>query len=106
VPDPPAGADVLLEIDVEGARQVLARCDDVVCILLLPPSEDDLRARLLGRGDAEARAHQRLELGRHEIEVGRQLAAHVIVNDDLERAVGELVTVIAGERSARAGDAT
>jgi guanylate kinase len=101
LPDPPAGADVVLEIDVEGARQVIERCDDVVCILLVPPSEKEQQARLLGRGDSEERTRERLELGRHEVELGRRLAQYIVVNDDLERAVGEIARIVATRREAQ-----
>jgi len=103
MPDALPGMDVLLEIDVEGARQVLARHDDVVYILLLPPSEDDQFARLVGRGDSETRARERIELGRHETELGRKIAHYVVVNDNVERTVDEFAAIIEKERAARAG---
>ncbi|HEV2360273.1 MAG TPA: hypothetical protein VGS21_01085 [Acidimicrobiales bacterium] len=98
IPDPPPGDDVVLEIDVQGARQVLERCDDVVCVLLLPPSVDVQAARLRGRGDSEAHIERRIRLGIAEAEEGRALASHVIVNDDLDTTVDELESVIAGAR--------
>lgn len=101
-PDAPAARDIVLEIDVDGARQVLERCDDVVCILVVPPSEGEQHARLRGRGDPEERTQERLQLGRREIEVGRALASHVVVNDDLDRAVGEVARILDEERRSRA----
>ena len=101
LPDPPAGADLVLEIDVQGARQVLARCDDVVCILVVPPSEEAQEARLRGRGDSLARTEERLALGREEVDAGRALADYVVVNDDLERAVAEVEGILEDERRAR-----
>ena len=91
----------MLEIDVEGARQVLEKCEDVVCILLMPPSEEAQAARIRARGDSEERVQQRLELGRREAEEGSRLAAHVVVNDDLERAVDEIEGIVASERRSR-----
>lgn len=103
LPEPPAGSDVVLEIDVQGAEQVLERCEDVVCILVVPPSEAVQEARLRGRGDAERRIEERLALGRHEIEVGRTFADHVVVNDDLDRAVAEVEAILEQERGIRRG---
>jgi guanylate kinase len=102
MPDTPSGMDVLLEIDVQGAHQVLTRYGDVVCILLLPPSEDDQYQRLVGRGDSEERARERLELGRHEMDFGREIAGYVVVNEDVDRTVDEFVAIIEKERAARA----
>jgi guanylate kinase len=93
---------VVLEIDVQGARQVLDRCQDVVCVLVVPPSEDAQFRRLRGRGDSEARAGERVALGRDEVERGRTIAGHVVVNDDLTRAVDEVAAIIESERRARA----
>jgi guanylate kinase len=101
LPDPPAGSDLVLEIDVQGAGQVLERCEDVVCILVVPPSEEAQSARMRGRGDPERRAEERLALGRQEIEVGRSIADYVVVNDDLERAVAEVEGILQRERAAR-----
>ena len=50
-PEPPEGSDVLLEIDLQGARQVLAAHPDATVVLLMPPSPDAQRARLVARGD-------------------------------------------------------
>jgi guanylate kinase len=51
IPDPPPGTDILLEIDVQGAEQVLRRSPDATVILLLPPSDAVQAERLAGRGD-------------------------------------------------------
>jgi guanylate kinase len=102
-PEPPSGRDVVLEIDVEGARQVTERCGgEVVCVLLLPPSRDVEAARLRARGETEATIARRLELGSQEELLGRKLAHHVVVNDEIERAVEDLGAIIATERKARA----
>lgn len=103
VPDAPSGTDLLLEIDVQGAKQVLARCDDVVCVLLTGPSEEAAAARMRARGDSEEKVAQRIILGRHEIEEARKFATHVVVNDQLERAVDEMQHIIEVERKARKG---
>ena len=90
VPDPPPGADVLLEIDVQGAEQVLAQRPDATVIMLLPPSAEVQAARLAARGDDEEHIRRRVELGRSEVERGANIAAHTVVNDDLRQALTEL----------------
>ncbi len=106
VPDAPSGTDMLLEIDVQGARQVLERCEDVVCVLLKPPSEEAQAARIRARGDSEERVAQRIALGRHEVEEARKFAAYIVVNDELDRAVDEMQHILEVERKARASDRT
>jgi guanylate kinase len=100
IPDPPAGSDVLLEIDVQGAEQVLAQRPDATVILLLPPSPEAQAERLAARGDSEEHIARRVELGRAEVERGRAIATYSVVNDDLRQAMGELTAIIEGTRSA------
>ncbi|MGH9099361.1 MAG: guanylate kinase [Acidimicrobiales bacterium] len=101
VPDPPAGSDVLLEIDLQGAEQVLARRPDAVVVLLLPPSAEVQRSRLVARGDSADHVERRLQRGREEVVRGREVARHVVVNADLEQAVGELAGIVNRARSTR-----
>jgi guanylate kinase len=105
IPDPPAGSDVLLEIDVVGAEQVLAKRPDATVILILPPSLEVQAARLAARGDDEAHIRRRLEKGQHEVERGRMIAHHIVVNDDLGQALGELTAILARTRTAAHGAA-
>jgi guanylate kinase len=100
VPDPPEGADVLLEIDVQGAEQVLAQRPDATVILLMPPSAEVQAERLEARGDDEEHIRRRVELGREEVERGSRIAAHTVVNDDLQRALGELTAIVERTRTA------
>jgi guanylate kinase len=100
IPHPPDGADVLLEIDVQGAEQVLAKRPDATVILLLPPSVEDQAARLAARGDDEDHIRRRVEKGRQEVERGRQLATATVVNDDLRQALGELTAIVDRTRTA------
>jgi guanylate kinase len=93
-PDPPPGHDVVLEIDVQGAEQVLERCSPVVCVLLVPPSREDQEARLRGRGDSEEHVLRRVDLGQLELERGRRIADAVVVNDDLDRTVDEFAGIV------------
>ena len=98
IPSAPDGRDVVLEIDIQGARQVLDRCDDVLCVLLLPPSRDDQAARLRARGDAEDAIARRLALGEREVDEGRQFADAVVVNNDVDEAARELAAIIDAAR--------
>ncbi len=99
-PSPPAGCDVVLEIDVQGARQVLAEHPDAICVLLVAPSEEVQVARLRGRGDPEDHIRRRVELGRREADEARHIAHHVIVNDDLDATVDRLLAIIEAGRAA------
>ena len=101
VPDPPPGKDVLLEIDVQGARQIVARLPSAHVLLLTPPSEEHQAARLRGRGDTEDHVRERIETGRRELSEGRALAHAVVVNDDLDRAVTEVLGILKGLRQAQ-----
>jgi guanylate kinase len=104
IPSPPPGADVLLEIDVQGAEQVLAKRPDAEVILLLPPSLEVQAERLAARGDDEGHIERRLEKGKEEVARGRAIAAHTVVNDTLDQAVGEVAAIVdrtrAGSHSA------
>jgi len=90
-----AGNDVLLEIELQGARQVRASHPEAVLIFVAPPSPAALEARLRDRGDTgEREILRRLEIAAWEIEEARDLYDHVVVNDDLEQAVTEVAGII------------
>lgn len=96
------GAVVLLDIDVQGARQVRASGADAVFVFLLPPSMDELELRLRGRGtDASDVIDRRLAVARSEIAEAPTFD-YRIVNDDLERAEEEFLTLVHEERQQRA----
>jgi guanylate kinase len=99
IPDPPEGSDILLEIDVQGAEQVLERYPDALVVLLVPPSPEVQRERLLARGDPPEKIERRVAKGLEEVERGRRLAAATVVNDDVDRAVAELGRILDGARS-------
>jgi guanylate kinase len=99
VPEPPSGHDVLLEIDVQGAEQVRARTPDAVVILLLAPSRAAQEERLRGRGEDEATVSRRLAEAVREEAKGRELADHVVVNDDLARATEEVAAIVEAHRT-------
>jgi len=88
------GRDVLLEVDVQGAASVRARVPEAVLIFLQPPSEEELARRLRTRGtESEADLDRRLAEARREMaEAGR--FDHVVVNDQVERAVDEVLAII------------
>ena len=91
-----AGARALvLEIEVQGARQVREALPGAVQVFIAPPSEEALRTRLVGRGaDAPEQIERRLAVSRDEL-AARQEFEHVIVNDRLDEAVAELVRLVA-----------
>jgi len=99
LPDSPPGKDMILEIDIRGAQQVREKYPDAVVILVLPPSHDELERRMRMRGDPEDLIRARLELGMAEEAQGRELADHVVVNDDLDQAVRELAGIVSAHRS-------
>lgn len=103
LPDGPADRDLLLEIDVQGARRVREIYRGATLVLLVAPSEEVTRARLVDRGDSPAAIETRLELGRREVALGRELADEVVVNEDLDQAVDELVAIVERARRAEAG---
>jgi len=101
VPKAPQGMDVLLEIDVQGAAQVVKKDPDATVILLLPPSLEIQRARLEGRGDLPDAVDRRLQKGVEEVAQGRALATHEVVNDELEHAVELCAGIVETVRLAR-----
>jgi guanylate kinase len=81
-----AGAPVVLEIEVQGARQIRAAMPEAVQIFIAPPSEEALRTRLVGRGTDDARqVAARLETARAELGAQGEFG-HVVINDRLEDA--------------------
>lgn len=93
-PTPPAGCDVLLEIEVQGARQVKAQHPRSTVILLLPPSHAELESRLRGRGDTNEHVEKRLISSAEEVEIGRDLADYVLVNDSLDETITAVLGII------------
>jgi guanylate kinase len=93
-----SGRDVLLEIDVNGAKQVRAKVPDAVLIFLEPPSIEELERRLRGRG-TETEDGIRTRLASAERELGeRDRFDHVVVNDDLERSAAQVAAIIDASR--------
>ena len=93
------GDDVVLVIDVQGARQVRSRGIETVGIFVLPPSSAILEQRLRGRSkDTEEQIQRRLQVARREVsEYARY--EYVVVNDEVESAVDRLRAIIVAERA-------
>lgn len=91
------GAGVVLEIELQGARQVRERLPEAVLVFVAPPTPGVLRERLEGRGtDTPEQIDRRLEVARQELEAQREFT-HVIVNDDVDRAAAELADLMQRE---------
>jgi guanylate kinase len=93
-----SGRDVLLDIDVQGARKIKSQYRDAVSIFLLPPSWRELEKRLALRGtDRRATIRRRLENAKHEM---REIIRYdyFVVNREIGKAVGSLKSIITAER--------
>jgi guanylate kinase len=92
------GRDVLLELDIQGARSVKERVPDAVLLFLRPPSEEELARRLRDRGTEWGPAlERRLAEARGEL-AETSWFDHVVVNDRVEDAAGEVLAIIDGTR--------
>lgn len=92
-----AGQDVLLEIDTQGALQVMDKFPAGVYIFLLPPSLEELTRRIKGRGtETEESLNKRIGAAKAEIEIGRRYK-YAVVNDKVEQAAADIRTIIAAE---------
>lgn len=88
------GKHVLLEIDLQGARQIRETLPEARFVFLAPPSWDELVARLIGRGtESEEEQARRLETAKKELAAESEFD-HTIVNDQVERAAAELVRIM------------
>lgn len=97
------GEYVVLEIEVEGGKQVARGSPDAIMIYLLPPDDTALRGRLEGRSRDEAdQIARRFANAQHEIVQAREAGVyqHWVVNDQVDRAVDEIVTIVTGEEPA------
>jgi guanylate kinase len=98
------GRDVILEIDVQGARQIRDRVPDAVLIFLTPPSRDELLRRLHDRGTERGEDLER-RLEALDLELAQSgWFHHVVVNDDVGRAAQEVAAIIDEYRSAGASE--
>ena len=92
---------MLLEIEVQGAEQVRKANPAAVVILVLPPSMRQLEDRLRARGDTEEHVHFVCPVRPRNWPKGHELASYVVVNDDVERASDEILSILEGLRQQR-----
>jgi guanylate kinase len=96
------GFDVILEIELQGARAVRRQIPEAVAIFIAPPDLEELARRLRGRGtESDAAIARRLAIAATEVEAAREFNA-VVLNDDADRAAAEVVNAIEDRRAALA----
>jgi guanylate kinase len=92
------GRDVILEIDVEGARQIRDQMPEAVMVLLAPPSMDELERRLRSRGtESDESISERLDKATWELDQ-REMFDRVVTNDDLDHASSQVAAIIEASR--------
>lgn len=92
------GQDMLIEVDVNGATQIREKMPDVVSIFIMPPSLEVLKSRLTGRGTDSAEViEKRLNEALREI-AGAVDYDYIVINDDLETAVNDFVSIISVDK--------
>jgi guanylate kinase len=97
------GLDLVLEIDIHGARQVKQKLPESVAIFILPPSPGELERRLRSRGqDSDEEIARRLSKAREEIAESETLYDFYVVNDDVERAGKEAQAIVIALRCSSA----
>jgi guanylate kinase len=95
-----AGRTVIMDIDLQGARQVHEKLPGATLVMILPPDEQELQRRLRSRGtESPEQLERRISKATEEIRQGRAsgIFDHFVVNDNLDRAVDELVNIITQE---------
>lgn len=98
------GQDVILEIDIQGARQIKQRFPEGVFVFVVPPSREELARRLQGRNtDTEEEIKKRLRLADDELKCAKEYN-YVIINDQLADAVSELKEIIQKEKQKPAAE--
>ena len=92
-----AGQDILLEIDTQGALQVMKKCPEAISIFLLPPSLEELERRLRSRGtETEDKIKERLGEAQAEMAAAKHYK-HTVINDTVDAAVKEIIGILNGE---------
>lgn len=98
------GEDVLLEIEIQGARQVRRAHPAARLVFIAPPDLGELERRLRSRGDTDDDSiRRRMEIAREELEGAARLFDVVVVNDDVERATAEIEAYLDGPGSRGGG---
>jgi len=89
------GRDILLDIEIQGVRQVRDKKPDAITYFIAPPSLEELERRLRRRGDtSDEDIEDRLEIARSQMEQAEELFDHVVVNDNLEHAIEEMLRLV------------
>lgn len=89
-----SGKNVLLEIEVQGAQQVMKKCPEAITIFMVPPSFEELEKRIRGRrSEPEDIVYQRLSKARSEMELSKNYK-YVVVNDTVENASRAIIDII------------
>lgn len=92
------GTDIILEIDVNGAKQIREKLPEAVSVFILPPSYAELKNRLCGRGTESAEViEQRMNSALSEIERANEYD-YIVVNDVIEKAAEDILSIILSER--------
>lgn len=98
LPEPPEGRDVLFEIDVQGAANIVSLYPDALLVFVDAPDRAVQEERLRGRGDSEERIEQRLRKAEEEVERAASMDFVHVINDDLAASVDELQRLIESVR--------
>lgn len=99
-----AGTNVVLNIEIEGAKQVRTSHPDGIFIFITPPSLEELRARLESRGDTSPQdIARRFSVAEHEIAQAPEVFDHIVVNDNLSDAITQVLDILQGPASAVPG---
>ncbi len=100
-PDPLDQDDLILEIDLQGAKSIKENYPSSLVIAIEPPSLGELASRMRSRGDSDDHVTHRLAIAEEEISLARNLADEVVVNADSRAAVLTVAKIISRERAAR-----
>ncbi len=88
------GYDIIIEVDVNGAKQIREKLREAISIFIMPPSFEELKRRLSGRGTESAEViKQRMESSLSEIQRATEYD-YIVVNDDIETAVNDIMTIM------------
>ena len=99
VPKPPPGRDVVFEIDVHGSKEIKRFYPHALLVLVDAPTRADQIERLRLRGDSQEKILARLHKAAEEVAVARRLGSVEVINDDLDRALVELESLISAHRT-------
>ena len=92
------GGEIIIEVDVNGQRNIKNKVDSALSIFIMPPSFEVLKARLSGRGtDSEEIVNQRMQAALSEIACAKNYD-YIVINDDLEEAVNDFINIIKTDR--------